>query len=95
MVFIVSFIGIRAQSILDNTELSLSNSYDSKYVSEGRCNLANGGLSSFNADMAFHWLNLNMWYGSGLEEDYRELQFSAGLAFDISDIGINLRQSQA
>ena len=87
--FLVGVEGMKAQSILENTELSFSNSYDSKYVSEGRCNLANGGLSSFNADIALYWLNLNMWYGSGLEEDYRELQFSAGLAFDLSDIGIN------
>jgi len=30
-----------------------------------------------------------MWYGSGLEEDYKELQFSAGLSFNLSDVGIS------
>jgi len=54
VVFFVGFRGLKAQLILDNTGLSISNSYDSKYVSEGRCNLANGGLSSFNTDIAFH-----------------------------------------
>ncbi len=89
VVFLVSFIGIRAQSILDNSELSFSNSYDSKYVSEGRGNLASGGLASFNTDISFHWLNLNMWYGTGVDADYRELQFSAGFAFDLSNFGIH------
>jgi hypothetical protein len=89
VLIILSFEGLIAQSTLNNTELSFSNSYDSKYVSEGRCNLASGGLLSFNTDIAFHWFNVNMWYGTGLDTDYRELQFSAGMAFDLSDIGIN------
>ena len=89
MACIVGFDGLKAQSILNNTELSFSNYYDSEYVSEGRCNLANGGLSSFNTDISFHWLNLNMWYGTGLDTDYKELQFSAGLVFDLSDVEIN------
>ena len=38
IVFLVWVKGMKAQSILDNTELSFSNSYDSKYVSESRCN---------------------------------------------------------
>lgn len=31
-----------------------------------------------------------MWYGTGLRCDHRELQLSAGLSFDLSDIGFNL-----
>jgi hypothetical protein len=50
-VFILSFEGLIAQLTFNNTELSFSNSFDSKYIYEGRCNLANGGLSSFNSDI--------------------------------------------
>jgi len=88
-VCLVGIEGLKAQSVLDNAELSFGNTYESKYVSEGRDNLANGGMTSFNTDVSYNWLNLNMWYGTGLETDYRELQFSAGLSFDLSDIGIN------
>ena len=90
VVFFVSFEGLKAQSILDNTELSFSNSFESKYISEGRDNLESGGLSSFNADVSYNWFNLNMWYGTGLDTDYKELQFSAGLSYDISDFGISI-----
>ena len=88
-VFLVGFEGLIAQSTMNNIEISLSNSFDSKYISEGRDNLENGKLSSFNTDISFKFVNLNMWYGSGAGTDYRELQFSAGLAFDLSDIGIS------
>jgi hypothetical protein len=30
-----------------------------------------------------------MWYGTGIDIDYRELQFSAEFSFNLSDIGIN------
>ena len=88
-VFFVCFEGVLAQSALKEIEISLSNSYDSNYISEGRCNLASGGLSSFNADISYHWLDINMWYGSGLDSDYRELQFSAGFSFNLSDIELS------
>ncbi len=90
IMFLMGVEGLKAQSILDNTELSFSNSFDSNYISEGRCNLANGGLSSFNTDISIYWIDLNMWYGTGLDSDYGELQFSAGLSFYLSDIGISL-----
>ena len=70
-------------------EISYSNSFDSKYISEGRNNLDSGGLSSLNINISFHWFYVNMWYGTGLRCDHKELQFSAGLSFDLSDIGIN------
>ncbi len=88
-VFVVGFKGLTAQSTLNNMEISYSNYFDSKYISEGRCNLASGGLSSFNTDISFHWFNVNMWYGTGIDIDYRELQFSAEFSFNLSDIGIN------
>ncbi len=59
-VIIVCSEGVLAQSTLNDIEISLSNSYDSNYISEGRCNLASGGLSSFNSDISFHWLDMNM-----------------------------------
>ena len=40
--FLVGLDGLIAQSILDNTELSISNSCDSKYISEGRDNIESG-----------------------------------------------------
>ena len=88
-VFILSFEGLIAQSTFNNTELSFSNSFDSNYISEGRCNLANGGLSSFNTDISFQWFDFNMWYGTGLDSDYGELQFSVGFSFNLSDIAIS------
>jgi len=88
-VFVVGFEGLLAQSTLNNMEISLSNSYDSNYISEGRCNLASGGLSSFNSDISFHWIDINMWYGTGLDSDYGKLQFSAGFSFNLSDIAIS------
>jgi len=30
-----------------------------------------------------------MWYGSGLNSDYGELQFSAGFSFNLPDIAIS------
>ena len=88
-IFTLGFEGLIAQSTLNNLVISYSNSYDSKYVSEGRCNLASGGLASFNTDISFHWLDINMWYGTGFDTGYRELQFSAGLSLDLSDIGMS------
>ena len=82
--------GLNAQSILDNTELSISNSYDSNYISEGRCNLASGGLSSLNADISYYRIDINMWLGTGLDSDYRELQYSAGLSYDLRSVGISI-----
>lgn len=84
------FEGLIAQSALNNMKISFSNSFESKYVSEGRNNLESGGLYSINTGISFHWFNINMWYGTGLRCDHRELQLSAGLSFDLSDIGFNL-----
>ena len=88
-VLLVGFEGLIAQSSMNNMEISYNNSFESKYISEGRDNLESGGLSSFNTDISYHWFNLNIWYGTGADKDYRELQYSAGLSFDLSDIGIN------
>jgi hypothetical protein len=88
-VLFVGFEGLIAQSFMNNMEISYNNSFESKYISEGRDNLESGGLSSFKTDISFHWFNVNMWYGTGSDKDYRELQFSTGLSFDLSDIGIN------
>jgi hypothetical protein len=90
IVFLVGIDGLRAKSILDNTELSISNSYDSNYISEGRCNLASGGLSSLNADISYYWIDINMWLGTGLDSDYRELQYSGGLSYDLRSVGISI-----
>lgn len=89
VIFTVGFERLIAQATFNDMEISYSNSLDSKYISEGRCNLTSGGLSSFNTDISFHWFNVNMWYGTGLDTDYRELQFSVGASFDLFDIGIN------
>jgi hypothetical protein len=89
LVFMVGIDELTAQSVLKKLDISYSNSFESKYISEGRNNLESGGLSSFNTDISIHWLNLNMWYGTSVDSDYRELQFSAGLSFFLSDIGIN------
>ncbi len=88
-VLLVGFEGLIAQSSMNNMEISYNNSFESKYISEGRDNLESGGLSSFNTDISYHWFNLNIWYGTGADKDYRELQYSAGLSFDLSNIGIN------
>lgn len=89
LIFIMGFEGLEAQSTLHKTKISHSNSFDSKYITEGRNNLERGGFASLNTDISFYWFNVNMWYGTGLRCDHRELQFSAGLSFDLSDIGIN------
>jgi len=87
--FLVGTEDLKAQSTFNNMELSFSNSFDSNYISEGRCNLANGGLSAFNTDISFYMLELNMWYGTGLDSGYGELQFSGGLSFDLNYIGLS------
>lgn len=48
------FEGLIAQSALNNMKISFSNSFESKYVSEGRNNLESGGLYSINTGISFH-----------------------------------------
>ena len=57
-VFILSFEGLIAQSTLNNTELSFSNSFDSNYISEGRCNLSINGYVA---------TSLGIWKGTSHE----------------------------
>ena len=55
---LVGIEGLKAQSILDNTELSFSNSFNSNSISEGRCNLSINGYAA---------TNLGIWKGTSHE----------------------------
>lgn len=58
--------------------LSIANTYISKYVTEGRNNLETGGLSSLNIGFSYKFIDLCLWYGNGVEEQYDEIQLSFG-----------------
>lgn len=62
-------------------ETAVSQTWVSKYVSQGRNNLETGGLSSFEASATLGNVTTAFWYGTGSETDYSEmsLAFEYGL----------------
>jgi hypothetical protein len=69
--------------------------WDSKYVSEGRDNLEEGGLSSLALDWSQSLgqvgeLALAGWYAEGTSTDYSELNLGVAYSWSLENIGISL-----
>lgn len=69
---------LNAQSTVQFASITISNSYCTKYITEGRNNLETGGLSSLGVGLSYKAIELCLWYGNGLEEQYDEVQLSIG-----------------
>lgn len=62
---------------------NLSALWESKYVSEGRNNLDDGGMVSYEVCAEWSSFNLGVWYALGDSENYQELNLYAGYTFEL------------
>ncbi|MGH1366452.1 MAG: hypothetical protein ACRBF0_23020 [Calditrichia bacterium] len=67
-------------------EISIASKWESKYVSEGRNNLPDGGLATLEAAAAWINIALSTWIVTGTRENYQELQFTTEYSNAISNI---------
>lgn len=61
--------------------------WESKYVSEGRDNLDDGGIATLETSAAWHDLSAGIWFADAYSDEYQELNLFAeyGLTFSIID----------
>ena len=75
------------------TSFNAALAYDSKYISEGRDNLDEGGIGSFTAEWAAPTdgkgeLVLAAWYGEAIDDNYSELNLGIGYGWSLEKIDI-------
>ncbi|MCP3676182.1 MAG: hypothetical protein GY721_00920 [Deltaproteobacteria bacterium] len=63
--------------------IGLTAQWESKYVSEGRDNLSEGGIFSFEATAELQGFTTGAWYASGYSESYEELNLFIEYGADI------------
>jgi hypothetical protein len=69
--------------------VGLSALWESKYVSEGRNNLENGGIFSLEAVMEWNGLLAGVWYAVGDDETYQEVNFFVEYGFGIGPLDLS------
>jgi hypothetical protein len=67
--------------LLDVLDFDISAAWDSRYVSEGRDNLAGDSLAGTTIEAAYKGLSVNVWYASSPDTDYREV--NVGTAYTL------------
>lgn len=74
--------------------LSLTTEWESKYISEGRNNLEDGGLGSVTLEWNQHYekneLLLLAWYGEGTSSDYSELNLGIAYLMPLDPVDVTL-----
>jgi hypothetical protein len=65
---------------------SVTGLWESKYISEGRNNLENGGLFSVDGNAEWHGATLGVWFATGDRESYEELNLSLEYGFSAGPV---------
>jgi len=79
-----------SQCFFDEAEISATVLWVSKYIFEGRNNLENGGIISFETSLGLYGMSTVVWYAYGYEEEYRELDVTLGYDYEIVDFNFNV-----
>jgi len=78
----------RAESMQDIPTLNAGLSYESKYVSEGRNNLEDGGLFSFESCFGIDGFEFGAWFAIGETVNYQELNVSGEYLYELAGFDI-------
>lgn len=72
--------------LAENTtpEYSATLLWDSKYVSEGRDNLGDGGLTSIELSSAWNSITAGVWYADGTDTSYDEINLFIEYGFQVA-----------
>jgi hypothetical protein len=71
--------------LLDVLDFDISAAWDSRYVSEGRDNLAGDSLAGTTIEAAYEGLSVNVWYASSPDTDYREVNVGTAYTLEWND----------
>jgi len=75
-----------AQDDAPSVEWSASAAWDSRYVSEGRNNLPEGGIVTAEAGLSYSGLSVTVGYLHGDQADYDEVGLSVEYGFEVSGL---------
>jgi len=75
---------------LSEIKFNLEIGWDSRYMSEGRDELAGDGLAATTLEASYKDLTLGLWYSASPDEDYREYQISAAYTIEWRDFEFGL-----
>ena len=87
---IVLLVLINTPSSASELESTVGAIWESKYVSERRDNLENGGLFSLSADLSVAPFEGGIWYAVPDSENYRELNLWAGLRHQFGSLELGI-----
>lgn len=74
----------------ESAGLSASAGWTSRYVSEGRNNLADGGMVEFQGEATHGRAALIVWYAHADTDDYNELNVSVGYGLEAGPVAVGL-----
>ncbi|MEA3500671.1 MAG: hypothetical protein U9R41_06630 [Candidatus Marinimicrobia bacterium] len=89
--FLVSIKFVYANEGFKDLSVSINTSWNSKYFSEGRNNLNDGGMFVIGSNFGLNGFSIGSWLGIGDTEDYQELQMFIQYGKKISNFDLYIQ----